>query len=721
MQSFGSSFVALAAVIAGVATPLAFGQAPAGTAGPAATVQRPAAGNLLDLVVRDKKGRVIEDLKPSSITVTDNGSKQSITGFRLIQGADAVAADGTKIPLDPLHQVRLVTLVFETMADADLRSPERNASAGLQSSTRGADIQGLGSGGEAERRKTARKAALELLRDAPPANVYYSVLAINTQLLVLAPFTRDTAILAKAVERATSGSTATDITPDSNRIRAELQSFVAQHAGDAAAAVQTALARAMLDVTNSAASNAGGAWLTIDALQSISRGLSAMPGRKAVLYFTTGLRVPTFLDVAFNNVKGLANRANVAIYALDTRGVQIRSQNDSATQGLNDAISAAASSDMRAAMHASDAVESAGRANLQLPLRELSEDTGGFLIADSNNLAAPLRRAVEDINNYYEITYDPGIADYDGSFRKVKVDIARKDAVARARSGYLAVPADARASSVQPFEIPLLNALAAATPAKDLEFRAHPLLLQPRDEGTDLSLLIEIPLRVLDTTEDVSRNTTNISLALESLVKNAAGETVQKFTRERSLQVTAEQRKAGNFMEKFAATIPPGQYTVESAVMDRVNGRIGVLHASLTVAPKAKGVAISSMTPVRAYAPNVKGLDPGEPFQFQGGVVTPMLSNTVTRSDQGVLPLFFTVYPDPSGAAGVTVDIEFFQNGQSLQKGTLPLPAPDAQGRIPYVFSVPASIPPGEYEIHATARQGDTSSQAKTLVRVEAQ
>ena len=98
-----------------------------------------------------------------------------------------------------------------------------------------------------------------------------------------------------------------------------------------------------------------------------------------------------------------------------------------------------------------------------------------------------------------------------------------------------------------------------------------------------------------------------------------------------------------------------------------------------------------------------------------------MLSNSVTRSEQGVLPLFFTVYPDPSIAAKSTVDIEFFLNGQSLQKGTLPMPDPDTLGRIPYVFSITASIPAGTYEIHATARQGDSSSEAKTVVKVEAQ
>jgi uncharacterized membrane protein len=50
----------------------------------------------------------------------------------------------------------------------------------------------------------------------------------------------------------------------------------------------------------------------------------------------------------------------------------------------------------------------------------------------------------------------------------------------------------------------------------------------------------------------------------------------------------------------------------------------------------------------------------------------------------------------------------------------MPLPPADARGRIPYVMTIPASaIPAGEYEVRATAKQGETSSQTKTQVRIE--
>ena len=41
---------------------------------------------LLDLIVRDKKGKPVTDLKPDDITVLDNGAKQTLTSFRLVSG-----------------------------------------------------------------------------------------------------------------------------------------------------------------------------------------------------------------------------------------------------------------------------------------------------------------------------------------------------------------------------------------------------------------------------------------------------------------------------------------------------------------------------------------------------------------------------------------------------------------------------------------------------------
>jgi VWFA-related protein len=147
---------------------------------------------VLDLVVRDKKGKPVTDLTPDQIAVSDNGSKQTLTSFRLVRGKEAVTPKGAVTTLEPLRQLRLVTLAFDALGPAD-------------------------------QRKTARTAALDLIKAEQGTNVFYSVVVINTRLFALQPFTTDKDALAKAIERATNGLAATTLNSESDSVQQELR------------------------------------------------------------------------------------------------------------------------------------------------------------------------------------------------------------------------------------------------------------------------------------------------------------------------------------------------------------------------------------------------------------------------------------------------------------------------------------------------------------------
>ena len=698
---------------------------PASAPAQSSTVKTTAEEVLLDVIVRDKKGKPITDLKPDELTVLDNGVPQTLSGFRLVRGAEAITQTGVTTPLDPLRVLRLVTLAFEPL-------------------------------GEIDQRKMARSAAIDLINGEQGTNVYYSVVAINTRLLALQPFTKDKEALTRAIDRATSGYAGPKLMSESDSIQAELRRQLGgqtvagadQPTTLLAAASQVAtqdtfqgrppadtdftkpvLARVMLDMLRMDQAVASqGARLSISALKALVQGLQSMPGRKSVLYFTWGMYETPELDVPFRNLMSMANRANVTFYSVDTRGVLTRGQNTGATRELFGAAAGSATAMMRTEgavtkdeVFAMDKAEVSGRANVQLAIRELAEATGGFLIGDSNDLRAPLRKVNEEISSYYEITFNPHVQNYDGSFRKLAVTAGRKDLVIHARNGYFALPPEARALGLETYELPLLKAISDSKISSDVKFHSGAVLLEPRNDGTEMSVLVEVPLHELQPKTDSAKNTLNVHCSLAALVKDAKGEAVQKLSRDRNFQVTADQLKMGNFVDKMMVTLPPGKYTLESAVMDRESGKIGTARSEFTVAPKGKGVGISSLALVRSFAPNAKGLDPNEPFQFQGASITPTLDGTIHKAPDAVLRLFFVVYRDPSISSKPTVEIEFLLNGKSLTKAPLPLPEADAQGRIPYVMTVPAAgIPPGLYEVRATAHQSDTSSETSIPVQIEA-
>jgi VWFA-related protein len=671
---------------------------------------------LLDLIVRDKKGKPVTDLKPQDLTVVDNGAKQTLTSFRLVSGSEALTETGTKTTLDPLRQVRLVTLAFEAMTEAD-------------------------------QRKLARNAALDLVKGDQGTNVFYAVVVINTKLLVLQQFTNDKAALTKAIEKATGGLGGPGLASESDAILEELKrnlggqngadqpgnllsaatQTATQAVSNGSEALQAKLASVMLDMLRlDAAVGSQGTRLTLSALRSLVDGQRTIPGRKSVVYFTWGMYLTPELDGPFRSLMSTANRDNITFYCVDTRGVMTGSQNAGATRQLAGAARASATTMNRTEgavtkeeVMASENAENSGRSNVQESLRDLAESTGGFLIGDSNDLRVPLRHVNEEISSYYELSYNPGIQNYDASFRKLAVSANRKDLVIHSRNGYFALPPEARASGLQPFEVPLLKVLSDATVSEDVKFRAGAELLQPKAEGTAVAILVEVPLHELQAKAIPLKTMQDVHCSLAALVKDAKGEVVQKLTRDRSFSVTPEQWKLGNFLDKMTVTLPAGKYSLESAVMDRESGKIGVQRSEFAVVPKASGVAISSLIPMRSYTPNAKGLEAADPFQFQGGSVTPTMDLTVKKVPNSALRLFFTVYPESAGGAP-SVEIEFLQGEKSLTKVPMQLPPADAQGRIPYLMTIPAeSIPAGSYTVRATARQGSTTSASSTAIVIE--
>jgi VWFA-related protein len=678
---------------------------------------------LLDLVVRDKKGKPITDLKPEEITVTDNGVQQTILSFRQVRGSEAITATGASTPLDPMRQIRLVTLAFEPLAGPD-------------------------------ERKISRAAALDLVKGDQGVNVFYSVVVIDTRLLVLQHFTKDHEALVKAIMRATEGVSAPRLTAESDAIVAQLQDILnisptnttgaairdvnvlsqatnVADVGDSASGppldpTTAGMAKVMLDMLRmDSAAQSNGTRMSLDALKGLVAGLREMPGRKSIMYFTTGMYLTPELDTMFRHLVASANRDNVTFYSVDTRGVMVGLQNNAAMTQLNGATAASANTTQRqdggaaqAEIMAADNAEIAGRANLDLPLRDLSESTGGFLIGDSNDLRVPLHHVNEEINSYYEVSYNPNIQNYDGSFRKLGVATSRKDVVIHARTGYFALPAAAAAAGLAPFELPLLKTISDGKLSDDVRYRAAAVVLHPRKDAATVAVLVEVPLKGLQTA--VTPTEMDIHCTLAALIKDSKGTLVEKISNDRSLKVTAAQHDGGKLLDKTILNLAPGKYTLDSAVSDLADTKTGAQHTEFTVPRGGTGVEISPLIPVRWYTPDAKDLEPEDPFQVEGGSVTPSMETTIKMVPNSPFRLFFIIYPDASIAAKPVVEVEIAKDGATVETAPMELPHADALGRVPYLMTIPArAIRAGSYEIRAKVTQGSASAAASTTIRFE--
>src|SRR5438094_10044929 len=118
---------------------------------------------LLDVVVRDKKGHPVNNLKPEDFQIFDNGELKKIIAFRLVQGGEAVAAGGSRMQLDPVRQVRLVTMIFQCW--------------------------------NTDARRLAQDAAIELLNGELRQNDYMAIMTIDRKLAVLQSVANDQVLL----------------------------------------------------------------------------------------------------------------------------------------------------------------------------------------------------------------------------------------------------------------------------------------------------------------------------------------------------------------------------------------------------------------------------------------------------------------------------------------------------------------------------------------------
>jgi VWFA-related protein len=673
------------------------------------TIKAAAEEVLLDVVVRDKKGHRIDNLKPEDFQIFDNGEPKKITSFRLVQGGEAIGAGGTRTQLDPLRQVRLVTMIFHCW--------DNNA------------------------RRLAREAALDLLKGELPQNVYMAVMTIDFKLQVLQAFTNDPELLRRAINRAT-GSHVADFSKDTEAVRRQLEQMLGPNVGgvqslqgqiNASGAALTgggpptnpgafatvAMAQMLLEMIRTEQSYAmsEGGRVTVYALLDAVKEQYRLPGRKSILYFSEGVVVPQDLQAQLNQILSIANRSNVSFYTVDTHGLTATSANRATVDMLN----AAAQSSRDQATTVSGPVRpdqanvidtgiASTRANPQTALEELAESTGGAMIANTNDLRGPLHKLAEDIQTYYEISYNPEIRTYDGSFRKITVKLPSSDLRVQSRSGYIALPpALTRGSVLRAFEVPLLTALDSPELPKAFSYEATAMHFRGRQGEPICELVMDIPLANV-TLERQGKGESSGRLSYVALLKDGRGEVVKKFQNERAFNVPPEKLdgfKASHYIYTEHFELPPGPYTVETAVLDGHGNRISARKSSLTMPPATTTLALSSITFVRNTRDRDASSQETNPLVVGTQVITPMLNPVVSKAGAEAVPFYMIIYPDKNAPEAPQLIMELSREGQVLGGGPVQLGQPDKDGRIQFAASVPlARLEPGDFTLRFVVKQG---------------
>src|SRR6185437_16184920 len=448
------------------------------------------------------------------------------------------------------------------------------------------------------------------------------------------------------------------------------------------------------------------------------RGQSSLPGRKSVLFFSPGFAVPYEMEDNFKSILEAASRNNVTFFAIDTQGLETIGANASSVEQLKGAGRASmdhAIGDPTTAavdVMAMDTAANSGKYNTQDTLARLADGTGGFLVANTNDLRSPVQRILEEIETYYELSYSPEVHEYDGSFHKITVKTDRPGVSVQARSGYFALPPSLLAGSgpLNISDVALLSAIGDTHPAQTFSFESGVLQFQADERERLCELVIELPLSAVTVAKNPSTGAFEGGFKYLALVKNNSGDVVKKRQGELPVSMPEDQVSAfhnSRFTTSEDIDLPPGRYTVDVALLDGQSGRTSARSLALLIPPAVESLSMSSVALIRSWKPKEPEDTGDDPFVFDGKSMTPTLTPMVRKSASTSLPFYFIVYPDSKSNEKPEITVEFDRDGQKRRVGVPMAGAPDKSGRIQYLANAPiGQFEPGNYAVRFVVRQG---------------
>ena len=718
--------------IKGLAVLCASGLAVAGMAAPqnaapvesGVTIRTTVSEVALDLVVRDKKGKVVKTVKPGDVEIYEDGVRQQLLSFRLVSGPSAQelapvpgATSGTTKPLSlPLKAVNVVCIVFQ----------------GLDLNTK----------------KWAVEAVREFLKSDLPQDSWVGIFNLGARLSVLQPFTTDRNALILAAKNAFAGPTL-DFVAAANTVLSMNPMVVTADEGGIHVSGGEINSAAIGDVNveTSASANAQRADLAsqnrqfshieasrqTDQLVTMIQQLATLPGRKTILLLTPGLTSTGDPD-RFHKILASAAKANMTFYGVDAHGlgenstamsssaalshVVALSQQQQGSTGTSTATVAGVGSvqttptggagQSMALMRQDDELRNAVRgSDPQATLRALSEGTGGFMIANSNDLRKPFQHIVDDLDTHYEAIYRSSTGKLDGRLRKLEIKLAKADLTVDSRAGYFAMP-DLKGSPMKPYEMVALMALSQKPEPHAFDFRASAYQFRPQGENSQFAVAFEVPISNLTATPIADQKKHRLHLSVFGLVKDGYGQVVDKFSQDSSYDVADDNLAAvesSPITYSHPLNLPAGRYTVETVVADREGRKVATGVISIDN-PERKGLSLSSVMLVKQLEAVVGQGDPTDPFQFQGRRVVPEMAASLPPTAQPYL--YFVIYPDKSNAEKPAVQIQVLLNGEVVAEQDADLASPDPSGAFQVVIGG-APAKPGNYELKVTALQGNDS------------
>ena len=505
----------------------------------------------VDVVVTDRQGNLVRDLKKEDFQVLEDGKSQAINTFTFVD-----------IPVERGDR----PLFAESPIEPDVKTNEKPFEGRVYVMV----IDDLHTRfGRSIRVKTAAKQFIERRLGA---NDLMAIVHTAGPTGANQEFTSNKRLLLAAVDK-TNGRKLDSPTANKTREYNNTRDFRQQ--GDA-----------LNDPED--AERAFNARNTLDTLKNVADWFGSVRGRrKAILFVSEGIDYDIYDMIAASgsNHQGAsmvmdstrdaiaaATRSNVAIYGIDPRGltdlgdesIEIQAYPDDTSLGIGPG---SLQNELRLS---------------QDSLRVLSDETGGFAVVNKNDFATAYQRIVEDNSSYYVLAYYPPDP-RPGRLHKIDVRVTRPGMTVRSRKGYL-TPKKAdnvtTANTKGPSTPELREAMDSPLPVSGLTM--HVFAAPFKGAAPNASVLFGVELRGRDLQLVQNAKVLLSYVAIDQNGKIKGGNTDSLSMPNLKPETKARIEQTGLRMLN-RLDLPPGKYALRVAAHDTNGGNVGSVQYDLDV------------------------------------------------------------------------------------------------------------------------------------------
>jgi VWFA-related protein len=620
----------------------------------------------IDVLVKDKKGKYVADLKAEDFTIFENGVQQKIEFFDAplvgVSNRPPTAPAAGDVKTDP-PQPPGVTRNYVALV--------------LDSQT--TDVTNI---------KQVREGTIKYIKEQITDGDVVALLSITNNLQLIQPFTHDKAKLIAAVEnigvRGTSKNfEQQDLKENIDALRGELRlanemptaAITSPAAGSNAARIM--IMRTMLEqfIKLRSALSMQQTRPILAALAAICEGLRPIPTKKTLVLFSQGFVTPAVLDWQVQSTIDIANRANVAIYIIDSAGLRASAPDTTALGGASplSGISVAQSQEQRIRAVGGETVfdtsrhEGLGRG--YDILYRISGDTGGRFLKGNNDIGQGLERINQEIQSRYTLAYRSTNQNFDSSFRKVKIEVRRPDAQVLSRSGYYAIPPE-EIVLFSPADKKLFDNFAAIESDPALPVSVSVSQFRSKDGMYVVPVAIEVPPDGVK----FERKGEKRAMELEVVgALKAADSTLSRLGGQFEVSLTDSEYQSivsNNIYYRQDLLLTPGVYEIDLIVRDKSSGKMSARREQLTLPDQGTEFATNGVVLSRyVEAANPQVTEP-DVFTVRKTSIRPSAAQQFRATDN--LVMLMSVYnaansPD-TGKPMVRVTARLMKDGQPATK-----------------------------------------------------